>query len=164
MSDQTTDSADESATDDAPATPTLEELQSKIEELTGHSRKWEDRAKANKDKADELDALKTQSMTDSEKAQAALDEVTRRVTEAEERASASEAALLRYSIAAEYELSKEDIEALASVSDEATLRALAERLAGRSPSGPMPNPAQGRVNTMKPTHGQAFADALSDLF
>lgn len=163
------ENGEQSATDEnaeqQEATPTIEDLQAKVEELTGHSRKWEDRAKENFDARKELDALKVAQMTDDEKAQASFAEVEKRATTAEERATTAEAELARYKIAVEFELDKEDAEALAAVTDEATLRALAERLAGRSSSGPKPNPSQGNSRTTATsTPRQAFAEALEELF
>lgn len=175
MSDQPTTA--DTATTDAPQgtdggdgttsteTPTVEDLLAKVEELTKHSRKWEDRAKTNKEKADRLDALERERMTDSERAEADRAAMEQRVTEAENRATAAEAELARYKVANEFGLSPEDAEALASITDEATLRALAERLAGRKPGTQRPNPAQGRAPKTAPTTpAQAFADALGDLF
>lgn len=170
MSEQNTgtdeqQTTDEGAKSDAEETPTVEDLLQKVADLTTHSRKWEDRAKANKTKAEELDALRAESMTAEEKAQAALTDAETRATSAEERAATAEAALARYTIATEFGLNKEDAEALSAVSDPDALRALAERLADRAPSGPQPNPAQGRSRGNAPTTpGQAFSDALSELF
>lgn len=146
-------------------TPTVESLSKALETLTAESRKWEGRAKENFEARKELDALKVSKMTDTEKAEAAFSEVEKRATDAEDRASKAEAELARYKVAVEFELDKEDTEALAAVSDEATLRALAERLAGRSNSGPKPNPSQGRSTATAPTTAaQAFADSLEGLF
>lgn len=146
-------------------TPTVEELLAKVEELTGHSRKWEDRAKENFEAKKELDKIRREQMTDAEKAQADRAEIEQRIADAEDRATKAEAALARYKVAAEFGLSQEDAEALSAITDEAALRALAERLAGRSPAGPRPNPAQGRGGKTAPaTPAEAFADAMSELF
>lgn len=166
MSDNasTAETGTEGATPEAGAeTPTVETLLAEVEALKGHSRKWEDRAKANTSAADELAALKASQMTDDEKAQAAIADTEKRASDAEERASKAEAALLRYEIATEHGLDGEDVKVLAKVTDEATLRALAERLSGRS--GPQPNPSQGRSGgTVATTPAQAFADAMDGLF
>lgn len=123
------------------------------------ARKWEKRAKENKSAADELAELKRAQMSDAEKAATAL-------SEAEERAQRAEAALARYEIAAEFGLSKEDVEALSSISDPDALRTVAQRLADRAPSGPRPNPAQGRRGgDPAPTNNaERFAQAVGDLF
>lgn len=144
-------------------TPTVEELLAKVEELTGHSRKWEDRAKANKEKADAFEAAQREKMTDAEKAQAELaDHITRAET-AEKRAEDAEAALARLSLVHEFGLADEDVKALDGITNPDTLRALAERLAGRS--GPKPDPSQGRRSrTPKPGNpADAFVAALEGL-
>lgn len=143
-------------------TPTVEDLLAKVEEITAHSRKWEDRAKANKEAADELAALKRERMTDDEKAQAAVAEIEQRAKDAEERAEKAEAALARMTVATEFGLSKEDADALAAVSDPEALRLLAERLASRS--SVRPNPAQGNRDGAPQTPRDAAIDALGSLF
>lgn len=144
--------------------PTIEDLLAQIEDLKGNSRKWEDRAKANKGKADQFDALQRESMTDAEKAEATLTEAQQRVTDAEQRATAAEAALARLQIVHEFGLDEDDTAALEGVTDPETLRTLAARLAGRSTSGPKPQPSQGKARKPAPTTpAQAFADALEGL-
>jgi alanyl-tRNA synthetase len=145
-------------------TPTLEDLLAKVEELTGHSRKWEDRAKANKDAADELAALKRSQMTEAEKAEAdrkAADDTLASVTKERDDAVA---ALARYKVATEFGLSAEDAETLSAISDETTLRALAERLSGRSPQGSRPTSSQGRGNSAPKSPREQALDALGGLF
>jgi len=144
-------------------TPTVETLQAQIEEIKSHSRKWEDRAKANKDAADELAALKRAQMSDDERRSADVEALTSERDTERERADAAEAALARLTLAIEFDLSKEDADALATVQgDEATLRALAERLASRSNRPPKPNPAQGNRGGA-PT-GTSTADKFADFF
>lgn len=135
-----------------------EALSEQFEALKKDSRKWEARAKENKSAADELAELKRESMSADQKAQADL-------TEALERATKAEEALKRLQIAAEFGLSAEDAEALASVKDEDALRTLAERLADRS-TGPKPNPAQGKRpgNVGATTNAERFAEVLDNLF
>lgn len=143
-------------------TPTLEDLLAKVETLTAESRKWEGRAKANKEAKDALDALQREKMTDTERAEADRSALEQRATDAEDRATKAEAALARFTLATEFGLTKEDAEALASVTDEASLRALAARLAGRPAK---PTPGQGKGARPAPTNTkEAFVDALSDLF
>ena len=55
-------------------TPTLEDLQAKVEELTKESRKWESRAKENGSKAREFDEQRKAAMTDAERAVAEAEE------------------------------------------------------------------------------------------
>ncbi len=53
---------------DAGGAPTVDQLQADLDKWKGHSRSWEDRAKANAKAAEELEALKKSAMTDQEKA------------------------------------------------------------------------------------------------
>ena len=59
-------------------TETLEDqvkrLKAELEEQKGFSRKWEQRAKANKNAADELDGIRKAQMTDQQKAEATAKE------------------------------------------------------------------------------------------
>lgn len=168
MSDTaTTDSTDapHGAEGEQTETPTLEDLLAQVEDLKKNSRKWEDRAKTNKDAADRLAALEREKMTDAEKAEADRSDLEQRAASAEKERDEAVAALARYKVATEFGLDPEDAEALASVSDEDALRRLAERLAGRQ-TGPKPTPAQGRGSkkTAPSTPAEAFAEAMSDLF
>lgn len=146
-------------------TPTIESLTAQLEEWKGHARKHEDQAKANKTAAAELAALKREKMSDAEKAAADQEAASTALREATDRADKAEAALTRYKLAVELELSAEDAAALEGIQgDEKTLRALAERLAGRKSPAPKPTPTQGRPTGGKPSAADAFADALGDLF
>lgn len=148
----------------AEATLTLDEALAQIEELKGHARKHEDRAKANKTAAAELAELKRSTMSDAEKAAADREAATTALAEATTRAETAEAALVRYKIAVDLELSKEDAAALEGIQgDEKTLRALAERLAGRKSPAPKPTQTQGRDTGGTPSAKDAFVDALGDL-
>lgn len=143
--------------------PTIKQLQAEIEDLKGHSRKWEDRAKENFEAKKELDKVRREGMSDAERRQADLTDAQNRADAAETRAAKAEAALARRDIAAEFELSADDAKALDSIEDEDTLRKLAERLSGRS-NGPRPNPAQGRTRSTTKTSSQdAFVDVLEEL-
>lgn len=144
--------------------PTIESLAAQIEDLKANSRKWEDRAKANKGKADQFDALQRESMTDAEKAEATLTEAQQRVTDAEQRATAAEAALARLQIVHEFGLDADDTDALEGITDADALRKVAERLAaGRSGSTPRPRPTQGQQRTAPQSKGEQFAAALEGL-
>ena len=48
--------------------PTIADLQRQLAESKAHSREWEKRAKANKNAADELEALKESTLSETEKA------------------------------------------------------------------------------------------------
>lgn len=144
-------------------TPTVDDLLAQVEEWKGHARKHEDRAKAAADAVKELADLKRAQMTDAEKAEADRAEREGEFTTLKTERDEAVAALARYKVATEFGLSAEDAEALSSITDEATLRSLAERLSGRS-TGTRPNPAQGKSKAKAVTPAEAFADALSDLF
>ena len=61
--------AQEQSTAEKPAeTPTLEQLQARLEEITKESRKWESRAKENGTKAREYDEQRKAAMTEAERA------------------------------------------------------------------------------------------------
>lgn len=147
-------------------TPTIEDLQAEIESLKGHSRKWEDRAKANKEAADKLTEIEREKMTDAQRAEAERSEIEQRATSAEERATNAEAALARLQIVHEFELTQDDTSALEGITDPDTLRKIAERLAGRSTTQPpKPNPAQGtRTGAGATTNGERFAAVMEGLF
>ncbi len=81
-------------------TPTLEDLQARIEEITKESRKWESRAKENGTKAREFDEQRKAAMTDAERAvaeaeakgrTAATAEFGKRLATADIKAAAAEA-------------------------------------------------------------------------
>lgn len=147
-------------------TPSTEDLLAELEEWKGHARKWEDRAKENKDAKDELDRAARERMSDDERVKADLQDLTAERDEATSRAEKAEAALNRYKIAVEYGLTDEDATALESVSDEQALRTLAERLSTRS-TGPRPNPHQGTRHTKATgpaTSSDLFVEAVEGLF
>lgn len=128
--------------DDQTPTETAEEKAARLEaELTAakqHSRKHEDRAKANKAAADELAALKAASATPDQK-----------LTLAEERAAKAERELARYKVASETGIPA----ALIHGDDEDAMRDFAEALKafkGETPPvvkpKPKPDPTQGGGN------------------
>jgi hypothetical protein len=88
------------------------------------SREWERRAKENKSAADELAALRDSQKTSEQRAE-------ERVAELERKAAVAEAKALRSDIAAKYGLSPEDRDLFLTGTDESTLSAQAQRLAGR---------------------------------
>lgn len=68
---ETTDAAaqgQEVEQDTEQATPTIEDLQAKIEELTKHSRKWEERAKENSGAAKAAEKARLDAMSEQERA------------------------------------------------------------------------------------------------
>lgn len=124
----------------------------KYEEMKRHSRDWEAKAKANKGKADELDKLREAEMTEVERVQKQMTDVTAERDEAV-------AKLLRLGIAMEHGLSKEDAD-LYLHGDEEQMRKQAEGLANRRKQGQTPeNNLQGRGNT---GNARAAAEAWAD--
>lgn len=140
-------------------TPTVEDLLAKVEEITGHSRKWEDRAKENREKAEQVDA----ALAEVEAAKASLADAEARIADETKRADDAEAQVARLTVAMEFGLSADDAKALASVADEDALRALAERLSVSTKKAPAPHPAQGRRSPEKPGPTNA-RDAFADVF
>lgn len=139
--------------------PSIEDLQAKIDDLTKHSRKWEERAKENKKAFDALSAQRQESMTDDEKRTEALTAAEKRAVEAEERATKAEQAVLRYRIAAAHGMSDEDADLILTASDAETMTKQAERFSAKH-TGPRPNPAQGKRGAGAPS----TKDVLMDFF
>jgi hypothetical protein len=106
-----------------PAEPAQEPKEADVD-WKAKSREWERRAKENKGAADELAALKDSQKTSEQKFEERLAEMERRAAEAEAKA-------LRSDIAAKYGLSADDRDLFLTGSDESTLIAQAQRLAGR---------------------------------
>lgn len=89
----TAPAADAPAAGGAPEALTLEaalakiaELGDKLTDVTKHSRTWEDRAKANKEARDKLDALEAEKLTNEERLQKELDELKSEKAKAEAKA------------------------------------------------------------------------------
>src|SRR5690606_42151040 len=102
--------------------------------------------------------------TEAQNAEAYRQAATDALTAATKRAEDAEAELVRYKLAIELELAAEDAEALAKVQGvEATLRALAERLAGKKAPTAKPTGSQGRTTTGTPTAKDAFVAAMEGL-
>lgn len=85
------------------------------------ARKWEAQAKSNKDAADRLASLEESQKSEEQRAAERLADMERRAQEAEAKA-------LRREVAVEFGLSPADAALLDTVSDEAAMRSLAERL------------------------------------
>lgn len=93
-----------------------------------------------KERAQRLDEIEQEQMSETEKAEA-------RVKAAEERALELEATNARKDVAIEYRLSPDDVELLDGVTDIDAMKRIAERLAKQSeddaaPRTPKPHPAQ----------------------
>lgn len=120
--EQTTASEEQENNDSQTVEPTIEDLQKDLETWKGHARTWENRAKENKNAADQIKAIEDANKSELERAQ-------ERLAELEAELNSSKETALRSSIIAEFALDPEDAEVLLTASDEAGLRAQAERLA-----------------------------------
>ena len=124
------------------------------------SRKWEDRAKANKDAADELQAIKDGQLSDQQKAEA-------RATAAETRAAKSEAEAIRTRVAFEKGLTPaQEKRLVGSTRDELLADAdalLADLVAPVAPviPVPVPDPSIGPKAPAKPT---GLSDAITAAY
>jgi hypothetical protein len=133
----------------------LAELTAKFETLQTNSRKWESRAKENKDAAAELAQIKAQGMTPDQKLQAA-----------EEKAAKAERDLAKYKVAAETGLPAD----LLVGEDEDSIRDYAKKLAefkGVTPkaTAPKPDPSQGGTGgKQKPSAAEAGLDEARRRF
>ena len=146
-------------------TPSVEDLAAKVEELTKHSRKWEERAKANKEKADRLDEIEQASLSAEQKAAKHIESLTAKAEEAEARAIAAETALVRMTVALDHGISKEDADLFLTGSDEETITAQAkrfsERAGGSDRRAPRPHDKQGKRSGDGPRSPQdVFGDFL----
>jgi hypothetical protein len=99
-------------------------LQSEVEKWKALARKHEENAKANATKAKQFDDLEASSKSDIEK-------LTEQVEALRQDNATAQQESLRLRIATEHKVSAEDM-VLLTGTDEATLKAQAERLAGRS--------------------------------
>lgn len=113
----------------------------KFEAERAHARKWEDRAKANKDAADKLKEFEDAGKSDAEKESEKIAEAEQRLAAAERRAEEAEAAQTRYRVAAEFKLDPEHAKHLNG--DETEMRELASLLA---------------ANTGQPRRKQSFGE------
>ncbi len=118
------------------------------------SRKWEQRARENKAAADRLAELEESSKSAEQKA-------ADRLAAAEKAATDAEAKVMRRDVALEFRLGPDDAALLDTITDEAAMRSLAERLAPSdeqaAPRAPRPDPLQGRPAGAPASSGEQFA-------
>ena len=153
MADETKTNAQEPETQ---ATET--DWQAKYEEMRGHMRDWEKKAKANQSAADELEKLKSEQMTEQEKANA-------RAEKAEAELNALKAEQQRTDAARR--LSAETgvpFEMLMFCADEEVMAEFAKQYTKETHVSSAPKAANGsriiRGNEQKPTTREQFAQAL----
>lgn len=120
-----------------------------------------DELKALREKARRLDEIDEASKTEAQKA-------AEKLAAAEKAAADAEARVLRRDLALEHKLSKDDAALLDTITDEASMKALAARLAPREDDGkprpPKPDPNQGRNTSGTASTGEQFAAAVDGLF
>jgi hypothetical protein len=150
----TSESTDEATTDETTVETTSEEtsegtdLVAELEKWKALSRKNEDRAKANADKAKKFDEIEEANKSEIEKA-------TSRAEEAEKEVSAAKKDLALERVARKHNLSDEDVALLALIPAD-QIEAQAEVLAKRSDpkSGSTGASAAGKVGDQIPPKGE----------
>jgi hypothetical protein len=110
-----------------------------VEFWKSKSREQEKRAKENAEAAKRLTEIEESQKSEAQKAADAL-------AQAEARIKVAESKALSLSIATDHKLGAEDAALLAALPDEDSMRALAERLAGK-PTTPKPDLSQGGKST-----------------
>ena len=126
MSETTEQQAPEAQVEAATEAAT-EEHQQPETDWKAEARKWEQRAKSNRDELDQLKA----AATDADKATLELDSLKQQMVELK-------AANDRKDVAIEFKLSAEDAALLSAVTDVEAMRTIADRLS-KKPTGYVPN-------------------------
>ena len=134
--------------------------QAKYEEMRGHMRDWEKKAKANQSAADELEQLKAAQMTEQEKANARADKAEAELEELKAEAAKYEKAQA---------VSKETgvpFDLLMYVANPDSMAEFAEKFKADQPVVHAAGSAQKSRITRegKADNGDIFADAVRDLF
>lgn len=142
--------------------PTLDDLQAQIEEMKKHSRKWEERAKENYEARQELERLRREQMTESERREADAQAREAELKTLRDEAETARREALKLRVATRFSITDEDADLFLTASDEETLTRQAERLASRSSSGPRPNPAQGKRGGAAPANNADILGAFLD--
>lgn len=139
-------------------TPT--DWKAKYEAMREHSREWENRAKANKAAADELEQIKAAQMTEQEKLTARAEAAEAKLAELEAAKAHADAA---QAIAAETGV---PVELLSYCTDETAMREFASKYAGNKP--PIaPSAAATRVirgDNEKRSSADVFAEFMKQGF
>ena len=136
--------------------------QAKYEEMRGHMREWEKKAKANQSAADELEKLKAEQMTEQEKANARADAAEAelaRLRAEKEREDAAKAIAEKTGV---------PIELLMYCSDETSMTEFSKKYADtlHVPSAPSATGGQRivRGNDAPKGNGDLFAEFAQDFF
>lgn len=133
--------------------------QAKYEAMREHSREWEQRAKANKAAADELEEIKAAQMSEQEKLTARAEAAEKKLAELEAKNAHDQAAKkLADETGVPYEL-------LAFCADEAAMKDFAKQY-GESKPPVAPSAAAARIvrNNEKRTNADVFADFIKSNF
>lgn len=134
----------------------------KYEEMRGHMRDWEKKAKANQSAADELEKLRAEQMTEQEKERERADNAERELAELKAEKARTEAAL---------RINKETgvpLDLLMFCADEEAMSDFAEKYTAGTRIQSAPSAASVsriiRGEEKKPTNAAVFADLAKDLF
>lgn len=134
--------------------------QAKYEEMRQHSREWEQRAKANKAAADELEQIKAAQMTEQEKLTARAEAAEAKLAELEAQTAHDTAAK---QVAEETGV---PMELLLFCTDETAMREFAGKYGDTKPPA-APSAAAARIirsNDEKRTNADVFAEFMKDRF
>lgn len=135
--------------------------EAKYKEAVEQSRKWEGRAKANKEKADRWDAYQQEGMTEAEK-------LAKRAEAAEARLAEYEAEEQRRKDAAEVaEKTGVPVSLLMHCADRADMEAFSKEYASATKvptAPPAPESRINRGNGAKPSTADQFADMAENFF
>lgn len=137
--------------------------QAKYEAMRDHMRDWEKKAKANQSAADELEQLKTAQMTEQEKVTARAEKAEAELATLKAEAEKVDAARR---ISTETGVSFEMLMAALQCNDADSLKEFAKRIQSEQPvTHAAASTNRSRVTREQTkTHGEMFADAVSDLF
>lgn len=145
---------------DAPPTPEDKQPAESGTDWQAEARKWEARAKENKDARARLEQIERASMSESERLTAELAQIAQQRDEA-----STELARLRAALKHGLDMSDLDLLGSGPAEDiEARAKRLAARLAETSaPRKPQPDPSQGRHATSGASTADQFAAALGGV-
>jgi len=134
----------------------------KYEEMRGHMRDWEKKAKANQNAADELEKLKAAQMTEQEKEKARADAAEAELATLKAEKERSDAA---QRIANETGV---PLELLMFCADEESMTEFSKKFADETHIGAAPSALSGkrivRGNDKQRSNGDVFADFATNLF
>lgn len=161
MDEQT---AQQQPTEEPHGTEEAIDFEAKYKEAVAQSRKWEERAKANKDKADKWDAYEQEGMSETEKAKRRADEAEAQLAQLlAEKQHAEDAAEIARDTGA-------PVEYLTCCSSREAMEQLAEKWRAEHGGGATPAAASVpstryiRPEGAKPSNSDVFAAEFGHLF